>query len=247
MKRLALLVSTLLLFCSSCEKQEGCTDPLSYTYNEEAEVDDGSCSYYYGGAENGQLDIGALSNLNESFDIYFDGSFIGTLQNYFTNADFCGHPEAVGSVVSAGEVLVEAHGNSSGEVLYSTVQAKAQECTSAALDNFQSNGNGNGSCDWTASAQCISIVTEWGTRCGNPNALEVTVTNNCSGAIKVYICVQREDGSYSNWADGTFNAGLAVGASTSGYACPATGDYVVGAMPIQAYLDNNCPWPSQCQ
>lgn len=249
------LIFSIVIASLSCEQIKGCTDSLSTNFDPEAEIDDGSCSYLYGGKDYGQLDIGALSNLGESFDIYFDGSFVGTLNYYFDALDFCGSSDAVGRIMPAGNVLVEAQGSSSGQVLYSTVRVDPQECNVEVLDYFQtgtggsggSGGGAGGTCDWMASTECISVSTEWGVRCNSETSLEVTVKNTCSGAVKVYICVQEADGSYSNWADGNFDDGVAVGEEASGYACDATGEYLVGAMPINDYVDNDCPWPSNCQ
>src|SRR5690349_9773237 len=44
----------LLIVISACTKRKGCTDPVSISFDEEAEVNDGSCVY---GGEGGQNSV----------------------------------------------------------------------------------------------------------------------------------------------------------------------------------------------
>ena len=50
MKYLILLL-LFVLIVSSCQKQEGCTNPIAINYNADAEKDDGSCTYTIGCTE----------------------------------------------------------------------------------------------------------------------------------------------------------------------------------------------------
>ncbi len=147
MKQLKLLGFILLVITTlSCEKDEitGCTDSLSYSYNSEAESDDGSCAYYYGGREMGQLDVGAEIDLDNEFDIYFDGTLIGRLTYYFPNGLSCGEPNAVGKVVPSGSYLVRAVGNGGSEIREGVVTLSPQECKVILLENLPIVDTGGG-------------------------------------------------------------------------------------------------------
>ena len=96
---LALSLSVAAVFTTSCKKK-GCTDPDAINYSEEAEKDDGSCSYegamvfYYDEATAAQLvHDGAIT-----MTYYVDGKEIGSSDAdiYWTGVPYCGENGSVG-------------------------------------------------------------------------------------------------------------------------------------------------------
>ncbi|WP_432413009.1 hypothetical protein [Rasiella sp. SM2506] len=145
LKILSLLI--LCLFLTNCEKDEpisGCTDPLSDTYNSEAVNDDGSCSYFYGGREKGQIDVAAEVDLNNEYDIYIDNEFVGRLDVYFPNGAFCGAPENPGRIFDSGTHFVRAIGNGGDEIREGSVNLSPQECDVVLVENLQLVSTGGG-------------------------------------------------------------------------------------------------------
>jgi hypothetical protein len=141
----------IVLFCFvfiSCDKEEediaGCTDPLSHTYNSEAVSDNGSCEYYYGGREKGQIDIGSIVDLNNEFDIYIDNVYVGHLSYFFPNGLECGNPNAVGGIFSSGNHTIRAEGNGGSDVREGVINLVAQECKVVLLENLPLAGGGGG-------------------------------------------------------------------------------------------------------
>lgn len=134
----------------SCDPEEtsGCTDPLSYLYDENADTDDGSCAYYYGGRDMGQLDLGSQIDNNNEYDVYFDGEFIGRLQHYWPNGLSCGDPDAVGRILPSGSHTIRAVGNGATEIREGTVFLDPQDCKVVLLENLPlvdgSGGGGGG-------------------------------------------------------------------------------------------------------
>src|SRR5690606_15852512 len=146
-----------LIFCTtiSCEKDEsseksGCTDPLSYCYDPEAITDNGSCEFYYGGRDMGQIDVGAVIDLNNEYNIYVDNVFIGRSTYFFPNGLSCGNPNAVGSIFTAGSHLVRAEGNGGSEIREGLVVLDPQTCLVVLIENLPIVGNSLGSVKfWT--------------------------------------------------------------------------------------------------
>lgn len=131
-----------LIFMQSCTKEEeGCTDPLSSNYSSSAEIDDGSCSYYYGGRDFGQMDIGSERDLNNEYNIYIDGDYIGRSTSYFPDGLSCGNAKAVGTILPAGLYTVTAIGNGGTEIREGFVQLDAQECTIVLIEYLQIKNN----------------------------------------------------------------------------------------------------------
>ncbi|OAD92136.1 hypothetical protein A7A78_09425 [Aequorivita soesokkakensis] len=146
-----LLFPLLLLIFSisvSCDKEEdeisGCTDSLSYNYNPSAVSDNGTCEYYYGGREKGQIDVGAIVDLNNEYNIYIDGEYIGRLTYYFPNGLECGNPDAVGRIFDSGSHVIRAEGNGGSEIREGLVVLDPQECLVVLVENLPIIGNNKG-------------------------------------------------------------------------------------------------------
>ena len=102
---LVVALSVATVFTTSCKKK-GCTDSEAINFSEEAEKDDGSCSYegamvfYYDEATAAQLvHDGAIT-----MTYYVDGKAIGSSDAavYWTGAPDCGQDSTVGVVKSWG-------------------------------------------------------------------------------------------------------------------------------------------------
>jgi hypothetical protein len=102
---LTVTVSIATVFTASCAKR-GCTDPEAINYSEEAEKDDGSCSYegamvfYYDEETATQL----LNDGAITMTYYVDGEEIGSSDAaiYWTEPPDCGQDGSVSVVKSWG-------------------------------------------------------------------------------------------------------------------------------------------------
>ncbi len=152
-----LLAVSSILFFNSCKKK-GCTDSASYAYDADAKTDDGSCKFYYGGKDYGQLDVGSEVDLNNEFDIYFDGVYIGRSLYYFPTGLSCGNAQVVGKVLLSGSHVVKAVGNGGTVVKQSTVILTAQSCKVVLIENLQLVSSG-GSAGYNCSGgTCYSVA-----------------------------------------------------------------------------------------
>ena len=129
----------------------------------------------------------------------------------------------------------------------------------SACDKDEGSGNNNGSgngttggngdietgCNWNSAVASLGIKVERGTRCGDPNSVEITITNNYSENVNIYVYMFRTDGNWYGEPDGTFGNGLASGKSTTWYICSGTGDYRVFGMRNSDYIKYKCIKPEQ--
>lgn len=102
------------------------------------------------------------------------------------------------------------------------------------------------SCDWSSGLKCITVTKAVvGTRCGTKNSVDVEWKNTCTSNIKVVVCIQRADGTWSCSPDGTFDTGMKPNQVLSNYVCAGTGKYTLYAMPIADFLKNKCSYPTK--
>ena len=133
----AALLCAMAATTTSCDKSvPGCKDPLSYTYDSEATEDDGSCKYYYGGKNFGQIDVGAEIDLDNEYTVYIDGKDVGRSLYYFPNGLSCGNPQAVGTIAEAGTHTIRAVGNGSTEIREGKVTLSPQECKIVLIEDL---------------------------------------------------------------------------------------------------------------
>jgi hypothetical protein len=94
-------------------------------------------------------------------------------------------------------------------------------------------GGGNGTCNFHS---CASLVRTIGHRCGSPDAVEVTVTNNCPFPIAWRICLERASGKADCYASLSMKPG---GTDGGPYTCHGTGRFL--------YWVNDPGAPSSCR
>lgn len=122
-------------------------------------------------------------------------------------------------------------------------------CTKIQLTRANATGGGGGggggsNCNWNTATSCVTVTKKTGTRCGDPQSVEITAKNTCNQNIKIYICIQKSDGTWDGVLDGTFSTGVPPNGTAVHYVCKGTGQYKIGAIPISTYNTYNCPWPS---
>lgn len=204
-------VSTLLVTSCSKETNKGCMDSLSSNYDPTATQDDGSCSYYYGGREFGQIDVGAQVDLDNEYDIYIDDTLIGRSLYYFPSGLSCGNPQAVGRIVDAGSHLIKAIGNGGSEVRQGFVILDPQECLVVLIENLPIDYNGGGGGGGSAGDLTFWVNQDLGY--GN---IYVSIASYGSGTISSYYS--------SNPGCGSTNCANFTGLSYGAYAYSASSD-----------------------
>lgn len=190
------LVPLLVLAVLGCEKpvKEGCTDSLSYSYDSDAELDDGSCEYYYGGKDYGQLDIGSERDLDNEYNIYVNGEYVGRSTGYFPGGLSCGEPKAVGLILPAGRHTVRAVGNGGTEIREGVVDVDPQKCEVALIEYMQlqdsygdggtgDGGSGDGDSGGDYSTGSLVVWTNKDHGCGK---LKVYVNDTYKGDVTGY-------------------------------------------------------------
>gem|GEM_PF-1278841 len=130
-----------------------------------------------------------------------------------------------------------------GENWSGNVTITANGCSKIQLTS-SSGGGGSANCNWNAAVNCIQVTRKIGVRCGDSQSVEITYKNICTQKIKVFTCLQKIDGTWSEGADGTFDDGFDPGASHTSYVCKGTGEYKIFAMSLTAYLQNACAYPN---
>jgi len=143
---LAVTISVATVFTTSCQKK-GCTDPEALNYSEEAEKDDGSCTYEGGAVfwydettANGLVNDGATS-----LTYYVDDKIIGSsdVDIYWTVAPECEQDSTVGVVKNWGNAKTRTYS-------FSAVDQTGFEYWGGTV-NFEAN-------------TCITIKLNWSKR-----------------------------------------------------------------------------------
>jgi hypothetical protein len=249
---------SFMFFISSCKKK-GCIDPLSYSYDSDADKDDGSCGYYYGGRDYGQLDVGSEIDLNNEYDIYIDNTYIGRSLYYFPNGLSCGNPNSVGKIFSSGTYKVKAIGNGGTEIREGSVTLKPQQCKVVLIENLavQSSGNGggglggnggyncsSGSCVFVSSNGQYSTLADCQSACGGGGGGSTgTITfwvNQDLGCGNIFV-------SITSYGSGTINSYYSGNPSCGASGCANFNNLSYGAYYFSATSDGNCTWSGNVQ
>lgn len=131
----------------------------------------------------------------------------------------------------------------------SKVCVPAKYCSASTSSGGGSSGNtgttaSGSNCVWGAANNCVTPTSVAGTKCGKASSIEVTITNNCSEAVKIYSCLQKANGTWGSCAlDGNFNAGVQPGQSTTNWTCESAGQFKVWAVKLSTYLAGKCSLP----
>ncbi|RIV25293.1 PKD domain-containing protein [Fibrisoma montanum] len=175
-----------------------------------------------------------------SIDVAIDGSAAGKITSYFTLAPACGNSVTV--TRPPGTYAYTAQSNT-GVKWSGNITITASQCKSLRLD-FPTTAPST--CDWNSATKCITVTKAVkGTRCGTSNSVEVEWKNTCTSNVKVVVCIQRSDGTWSCNPDGTFDTGMRPNQVLNNYVCAGTGKYKIYAMPIADFIKNKCAYPKE--
>lgn len=229
-------------------------DGASYCYATCKEAKDAGCGAVIYGT--GQTGGGGTSGYNcngSSCYSVSSGANYATLSDCQSNCSgggTCNYTQWTGTGNCANTGYYPVYSNtccpSSSPYYNSASNACYTSCANAKSANssgsiYLANTTGGGTCNWQNAVNDLTVTTQWGTRCNSASSLEVFIKNNTSRKIKSYVCVQKTDGSYSSWGDVD---GLVTGETYSGYACTATGNYIIYAEYFDTYVANGyCSYP----
>jgi PKD repeat protein len=169
----------------------------------------------------------------------------GTITQYHSSGVTCGQGN-VNVTLPAGTYAFSAKATD-GTTWKDNVTFEKGTCKTQELTKSANSGGGAGTnCDWTSAIQCVQVnYARVGTRCGTKNSVEIEYQNICNSNIKVVHCIQKADGTWSCWPDGTFDTGLKPNQKVQDFVCAGTGKYKIYAMPITDYIKNKCPYPKE--
>ena len=189
-------------------------------------------------------------------EYYINDQLLERSSYYWPNGGpYCNSPEDEDYVIAYVDpgtytlkTVSQAEGSFSSDVTVTSNGCVEYPVTCTMLTNGSGGSGSGGSCDWGSATQFITVVEAVkGSRCGSDNSVEVAVRNDSNGYIKAGICLQRADLSWDSNVDGTFNTGMAPGATVNWYLCEGTGNYKIWAMSAADYLDNDCRYPTDAQ
>jgi PKD repeat protein len=177
-----------------------------------------------------------------SIDVTVNGTAVGSITGYATSAPACGTSKAVTVTGNPGTYSFSAKSNT-GATWNGTITITANQCGTKKLEFTDAPTT---ACDWNSAVQCITVTkAEIRNMCGQKNGVNVEWKNTCTYNIKVVVCIQRLDGSWSCSNDGTFDKGMKPNQVLSDFVCEGTGKYKFYAMSITDYLKTNCPFPKE--
>ncbi len=181
--QLLLLLFVILGLFTNCTER-GCRDYLASNYNEDATKDDGTCNYYYGGRDFGQLEVSSETDLNSIYSIYIDDKYMGDLSYYFPSGASCGHPQNVGSIFKFGTYKVKAIGSGGNPIREGWVSLGQQKCEVVLVEDLKIVGGGSnpgyscisGNCEYSPTNGQYSSLSECELNCGGSSNFSLNDT-----------------------------------------------------------------------
>lgn len=99
-------------------------------------------------------------------------------------------------------------------------------------------------CVWDIDPSYVNVGAIMSDMCGEPNGgITLTMTNQSSQALKIGVCIRLNSGNWYSTSDGTFDAGVAPGASVTVWNCYATGEWRIYVIPRSTFIANSCSYP----
>ena len=244
---LAVLTMSGTLLLNSCAKK-GCTDYVSDSYDSDATEDDGSCVYYYGGKNYGQLDVGVVINSNQQYDIYFDGTYIGRLLHYWPSGLSCAQPDAIGKVLTSGFHTVRAIGVVGGDIREESIYLDPQECLVVLIEDLQLiTGGGSagyvcsgGNCSYVSSGADYASLSDCQSNCGSSTGNLTFWVNQDLGCGNIYVSV-------TSYGTGTIDSYYSSMPDCGDSGCANFSGLGLGAYYYSVTSDGSCTWSGNVQ